>query len=124
MSYKIGTVTYSSNGLKNIYLGTPTQPTNVEIVVQNKFGVNEGVIRHVSIGNADASGQRATSYFKDGTGQASFDSTSKIISHYERVGVDITEVMSATFDSFTTNGIKLNITNANADYLIYIRVDY
>lgn len=124
MGYKIGTVTYSSNGLKTIYLGTPTQPTSADIIVQNKYGVNEGVIRHVSIGHADSTGQRVTSYFKDATGQASFDSTSKIISHYERVGGAITEVMAATFDSFTANGIKLNITNANADYLIYIRADY
>lgn len=124
MSYKIGTVTYSTTGLKTIYMGTPTSPTSVDIIVQNKYGVNEGVMRHVSVGHADSDGQEVISYYKDNSGQASFNSTNKIISHYERVSGNITEVMAATFDSFTSSGIKLNITQANGDYLIYIKVEY
>lgn len=124
MSYKIGTVTYATPGLKTIILGTPSTPQSVDIAVQNKYGVNEGVVRHVSMGHADSSGQRVTSYYKDNSGQDSFDSDSKIISHYERVSGTITEVMAAEFDSFTSNGVKLYITKANSDYLIYIRVYY
>lgn len=124
MAYKIGTVTYGTSGLKTINLGTTSTPTRADFVVQNRYGVNEGTLRHVSIGYADASGQRVTSYLKDGAVTADFDSTAKVISVYEIVGGVVTEVFSATFDSFTSTGVKINVTVPNVAYLIYLKVDY
>lgn len=123
MATKTGTVTYGTTGLKTIVLGTTSTGYAARFVVQNKYGVNEGTLRHVSIGEATAATQRATSYLKNGT-TFNADSTTKCISHWEDIGGVPTEVLAATFDSFTSNGIKLNITTANNAYLIYLTVDY
>lgn len=124
MGYKIGTTTQGTTGLKTINLGTPSTPTAVTFLVQNKYGVNEGTVRHVSIGTASASGQRCTSYLKDGALTFDTDTTLKCISVYEWVGGVATEVMAAVFDSFTPTGVKINVTVANSAYLIYLRADY
>lgn len=123
MAYKLGTITLDTTGLKTFNLGASSTPTAASIVVQNKNGVAETTL-HVSIGTCSISGQRCTSYVKDGVGPFTFDSTTKVVSHYEISGGVSTEVLSASFDSFTSNGIKLNVSIANANYKVYIRVDY
>lgn len=124
MSYKIGTVTYGTTGLKTINLGTTSTPTRADFVVQNKYGVNEGTLRHVSMGHADGSGQRCTSYVKDGATAYSYDVTDKCIVVYELSGGVPVVLLEASFDSFTSTGVKINITVANNAYLIYLRADY
>lgn len=125
MSYKIGTVTYGTTGLKTINLGATSTPTRADFIVQNKYGVNEGTLRHVSIGQADGSGQRCTSYIKDGSGTSyTYDVTNKCIVVYELSGGTPVVVLEANFDSFTSNGVKINVTVANSAYLIYLRADY
>ncbi len=125
MGYKIGTFATNSTGLQTFNFGTTSTPTALTLVVQNKLGVNEGTLKHVSIGTATISGQRVTSYLKDGTGTAyPFDSTTQVISHYELSGGVPVEVMAATFDSFTSTGFKLNFIAASNAYSIYARVDY
>lgn len=123
MAYKIGTMTLSSSGLQNINLGTPTAPTSAMLIVQNRNGVVD-IPLHVSMGTASVSGQRCTSYIKDSIINFNIDSTTKCISHYENVGGAATEVLSAAFDSFSANGIRLNVTIPNNTYKVYIRVDY
>lgn len=123
MSYKLGTITLDTTGLKTFSLGTSSTPTAASIVVQNKNGVAETAL-HVSIGSCSISGQRCTSYIKDGVGPFTFDSTTKVVSLYEISGGVATEVLSASFDSFTASGIKLNVSIANANYKVYIRADY
>lgn len=125
MGYKIGTVSYGTTGLKTINLGTPSTPTNVTLIVQNKLGVNEGTLKHVSIGTSNGTTHRCTSYVKDGAGTAfDFDTSTKVISHYELSGGSPLEVLSATFDSFTSSGVKINVAVASNAYSIYIRADY
>lgn len=122
MAYKIGTITLDIAGLRTFNLGTTSTPTSATLIVQNKNGVAETPF-HVSMGTYDGSGQRCTSYLKDGTTHT-FDSTSKIVSHYELSGGSPVEVLSASFDSFTSTGIKLNVATTNLNYKVYIRVDY
>lgn len=123
MSYKLGTITLDTAGLRTFNLGASSTPTSAMIVVQNQNGIAETAL-HVSMGTASVSGQRCTSYVKDGGSASTFDSTTKVVSQYEIVGGVPTEVLSATFDSFTSTGIKLNVTTTNANYKVYIRVDY
>lgn len=124
MGYKIGTVSYGTTGLKTINLGAPSTPTRAVFVVQNKYGVNEGTLKHVSIGEATSMGQRCTSYVRDGAVVADYDDLTKVIRVYEISGGTPTLVMEADFDSFTSNGLKLNVTTANSAYQIYILADY
>ena len=122
MGYKIGTLTLDTAGLRTFNLGAPSTPTSAMLIVQNKNGVAETPL-HVSMGTCSVSGQRCTSYLKDGTTH-NYDSTTKVVSHYEMVGGTPTEILSASFDSFTSNGIKLDVTTTNTNYKVYIRVDY
>lgn len=123
MGYKIGVITLGSAGSSTFNLGTPSTPTAASIIVQNKTATAEAA-KHVSIGSANGSSQRATSYFKDGASPSVFDSTTKCVAHYERVGGAVTEVLSAAFVAFTSSGITLNVTTPNVNYNVYIRVDY
>lgn len=122
MGYKIGVVTLGSTGLKSINLGTPSTPTAVTFIVQNKTGTAEST-KHVSIGSYDSTnGQRCTSYVKPSGGSSSpFNVTNKVVSHYED---GPTEVLAAEFDSFLSNGVKINVLTADTDYDVYVRVDY
>jgi hypothetical protein len=123
MSYKIGIVTLGSTGNKTINLGTSSTPTALRLVVQNLAGTAESV-KHVSIGQADGTNQRATSYFKDASGTSTFDATDRCISHYERIGGVVTEVLRAEFVAFTSTGVTLHVTTADVNYDVYITVDY
>lgn len=123
MAYKIGVITLGSTGNKTFNLGTSSAPYAISFIVQNKTGTAEAA-KHVSIGNADSSSQRVTSYYKDSTSSSTFDSTSKCIAHYERVSGAVTEVLSAAFLSFTGTGFSINVTKANVNYDVYVRADY
>lgn len=123
MAYKIGTITLDTAGLRTFNLGASSTPTSAMLIVQNKNGVAE-IPLHVSMGTCSVSGQRCTSYLKDGATTFNADSTTKVVSQYELSGGVATEVLSASFDSFTSNGIKLNVATVNTNYKVYIRVDY
>lgn len=123
MGYKIGIVTLGSSGSKTINLGTPSTPFAASFIVQNKAGTAES-IKHVSIGSADGAGQRVTSYFKDTGAPSTFDTTTKCVSHYEKVGGVVTEILSATFTAFTATGLTVNVTIPNVNYDVYLRADY
>jgi hypothetical protein len=117
MSYYAGTVTYGSTGLKTLNIGF--QPERINITVCQKFNTNDGY-HHLSVGRADGTRQSVNSTFQDTAGGISINSTSKCVSHYERLAGVITEVLAANFDSFTATGFKLNVTTANANYQLFI----
>lgn len=126
MGYKIGTTTFSTTGLKTLNLGAPSTPVSASVVVQNKLATNEGALKHVSIGETDGTNHKCTSYLKDGS-SPSFDTqstTGTLVKVYEVVGGVNTVVLEANFDSFTANGIKINVVTANSSYPVYIKVEY
>lgn len=112
-----GPITLSSTpGIKAITAGF--QPTWAEFRVCQKYGTNES-FAHLSIGECDADGyQNVTSIFQDATGGISITDSTKVISHYARVGGTIQEVLAVKFDSFTSNGMKLNVLTGNSGYQI------
>lgn len=120
--WDIGPHTISSNGLKTLNLGFTSAPTSVVIVVQNKYATNEGTIRHVSIGITDGTNHECVSYFKKGTDpsvkQRFTDGT--MIYVQDEVGGVVQPTYQASFNSFYTNGIKLNVAQANGAYPVYI----
>ena len=110
-----GQITLSTTGLKSFNLGM--QPTWVRFYVGQRTGTTE-IINHTSTGITDGIHQYCISTFTDANGSTTKNSN-KVVSHYERIG-GIVEVLSATFDSFYTSGIKLNVTVANANYPVII----
>jgi hypothetical protein len=113
MSYVTGRVTISGTPTQTIVVGF--QPTWARFTVGGK---GSDTVTHFSFGATDGTNQSVQSTFGDTTGGASFNSGSKLISHYERVSGSITEVLSASFNSFTATGIKLNVSIANTGYSV------
>ena len=124
MAQKTAVTTLGQAGIRNINLGATSTPYAVSIVVQNKTATAEST-KHVSIGSATTSGQRVTSYIKEPPNSSTtYDDLTKIISQYEWVSGAPVEVLSASFNGFTSNGVSLNVTQTNTNYDVYIRVDY
>lgn len=89
------------------------------ITVAGRFGGGDPY-DHTSIGGSDGTRQHVVSTFNDATGRTSMTTTAKVVSHYERVGGVITEVLSATHDSFQPTGPRINITISNVNYQVII----
>lgn len=109
-----GPTTLTGTGIKTISVGF--QPTWATFKVCSK--VSSQNFSHLSIGETDGTAQWVESTFQDTTGGQSVNSTSKVISHYERVGGVLTEVLSASFDSFTATAVKLNVSVGNGNYQV------
>lgn len=115
MAYATGRFTLSTTGLSTFVLGF--QPTWATFRVTGKAA---DTANHMSLGGTDGTNQNCGSTYMDTTGGASFDVNTKVVSHYERSGGTITEVLSASWDSWTATGVKLNVATANTNYKVTI----
>lgn len=115
--YITGTVTLSSTGFVTINLGF--KPTWVRLTVGSKSGTSENYM-HQSVGAADAVAQTCVSTFYDMYGGKTATSTSLIVDHYERVGSAVQSVLKASFASFVTTGVKLNVATPHSGYPIML----
>jgi len=115
MSYYTGRLTISSSGINTFTVGFA--PTWARFRVSQKVGTVE-TTNHLSLGGTDGTRQNCSSFFTDGSGNTCFDTNTKVVSHYERVGGTVTEVLAATFDSFTATGVKVNASIPNASYQV------
>lgn len=116
MSRITGALTVTGTGIKTFNLGF--QPTWIRFVVCSRTSAQ--TYSHMSIGETDGTTQLVASTFQDGSGGKSVNSLSKVVSHYERVSGAITEVLAASFDSFTATGFKLNVAIGNPNYQVFI----
>jgi hypothetical protein len=117
MAFFCGTTTQASTGVKTLFIGF--QPVGVRFTVCQKIATSEAY-HHLSEGRVDGTRQSVNSTFCDSTSGLSINSTTKCISHYERVGGVVTEVLAASFDSFTASSVKINVTTANSNYQIFV----
>jgi hypothetical protein len=120
MAYEIGTVAYGSTGNKTYALAGP--PKMVRVRVGSRFNTSESYI-HESIGVYDGSVCMCVSKFQDTTGGLTRNSNSKIVSHYDRIGGAITEVLAASV-SFSGNNIIFNVTIPNPNYQLIVETEY
>jgi hypothetical protein len=119
MAYEIGTVSYGSTGNKNYALAGP--PKMVRVRAGSRFGTSESYM-HESIGVYDGNICMCVSKFQDTTGGITKNST-KIVSHYDRIGGVITEVLAATV-SFSGNNVVFNVSIANPNYQLIVETEY
>jgi len=117
MAYFVGTIAHGSTGTKTVSVGF--QPLGMRITVGQKFGTAQN-FAHSSIGVSDGVDQYCTSIYQDTTGGLTKSVDDKLISHYDRVGGTLTEVLAGTINSFTATQVKYNITTANANYNLLI----
>lgn len=112
MSRLVGGATITGSG--NVaFTGVGFQPNYIRITLSQKGTDSQG---HISVGCSDGTNQLVHSTYSDTTGSKTVRSTSKIVSHYERVSGTITEVINASFVSFDADGFTLNIATGNANY--------
>lgn len=121
MSYQVGTISFGSTGAQSCsFTGTPTR---VRVTVGSKFGSSESY-NHKSEGMSDGTNTFCVSNFQDTTGGKTINNTSgKIVSHWERVGGTLTEVLAVNFTSFTLNNINFNVGTANANYQLIVEAE-
>jgi len=120
MSHVIGTVTLGSpTGLTTVVLGF--QPIACRLTVSSKGGE---VYAHMSIGAADAANTAVfNSIIQDTTGGKSTQGAAtqgRVVSLYERVSGTLTEVLGVNFDSFVSNGVRLNIVVPHSGYQVML----
>lgn len=119
MSFYTGYVTLSGTGSQS-YTGIGFQPSFIIFTVGQKTGSDNNA--HFSQGRADGTRQSVTSIYWDATGGKTVNtsSNSKCVSHYERVGGTITEVLNASLTSFDADGYTLNQTTGSANYQVNV----
>lgn len=117
MKYWAGPLTISATGVgKKFAVGF--QPTWAILTVCGKAS---DTACHTSRGVIDTTNyQYCQSTFMDTYGGKSINTETKCVSHYERVAGNIQEILSASFNSFYTTGIKLDVTIANTSYQVLI----
>lgn len=115
------TTTLSTAGT-GVVVSTPGfQGSLAEIKVSGLFGAADSTVRF-SLGFADGTRQNCDSLFSDGTLYDSRKVTNKIVSLWDNVGGTLTEVLSASFHSFTATQLKLNVTTASANYQVSVKI--
>lgn len=119
MAYFLETVTHSSAGLKTRTVGF--QPTALRITIGKKVGVTMNAIQQ-SVGVTDGVNQMCDSLYGDTSGLSTKRDLAKIASQWEKVGGVWTEVISASFDSFTATEVKYNVTTGNVNYQFQLEV--
>lgn len=117
MATVTGPITISSAGIKTFALGIA--PKWAKFRVCARASTIDNYV-HLSLGETDGVAQQVSSIFHDSQGNRSDDDLTKVVSHYERVNGVITEVLSASFHSFTATGIKLTVHIGNPNYQVYI----
>lgn len=116
MAHVLGPITLSLSGLRTFNIGIA--PTWLHLTVCEK--ITGDTVSHFSFGKAETGSQYCMSTFADTAGADSFNSSAHIVQHYERVGGSITKVLSASFDSFTATGFKLNVDIPNSNYKVLV----
>lgn len=119
MSYYATTISHGSTGTKTITCGF--LPLQAKITVSAQFGTTDGVI-HKSEGWTNGTNAFYNTIFSDATGRQTICGTGKLVSHYDRVGGVITEIVNATFNSFTATQFKYNVVTADANYQFFVEV--
>lgn len=121
MSYVTGRITLDTAGT-----GASARSFNVSSFTPTwaRFTVSENdsgeTAAHMCIGKADGTHQNYDATFDDGTLKDSKSGNDRVVSHYENHSSSLTEVLSASFHSFTATGVKLNVIIPNADYTVSI----
>lgn len=116
MSYFCGTAAYGSVGTKTVTVGFA--PKGVRITVGQRFGGADNYV-HQSVGFSNGANTFCTSLFQDTTSGLTINS-GKLVSHYERVGGVISEVLAVNFHSFTPTQVKFTVTLPTANYNLTI----
>lgn len=116
--YWTGRVTLSSTG-DNIFNSIGFQPTWIRARVSQKYGVAE-ICSHLSLGSADSINQNCSYEYNDVSGYTCGETNAKLISHWEKVGGILTEVISATRKSFDPNGFTITTALGNPNYKVHI----
>ena len=97
------------------------QPEEVEIMVGSAFGATSSTLRQ-SIGWTNGTNQFYHSLFEDSTGRQQKSGSDRIVSHWERVGGVMTEVLRVNLNSFTPTQFKFDVITANPNYQLFIRI--
>lgn len=117
MSYYVGNGSYGSTGSKTLS-SIGFTPVGCRITIGAK-GSSEASVMHLSAGFADGVGQYVESTYADSSTWSSKFSSSKCVSHWAKVSGTLTEVISATFTSFSaSNGgsATFNFTAVDVNY--------
>lgn len=120
MSHWTGRVTVSIPG-NNAFTGIGFQPTWMNLRVSQKNGTTE-TCNHLCLGSGDGTRSNCSSFYSDATSSTTLDSNTKIISHWERVGGTLTEILAATFVSFDSDGFTLNASTASSNYKVTVEL--
>ena len=125
MAYSWGTVSYASTGTKtltctDVVTGATFQPSAIRITLGQKQSTSQ-TFSHSSIGTATSTNnQKVFSTYQDTTGGQTLDSTSKVISHWERVSGTLTEKVAAHIDTtaapWTSTAAKIIVDTADVNY--------
>lgn len=110
----ITTIAFGSTGAQSI--PTSGTATSFKITLGKKTGTTQNFVSK-SEGWCDGTNVKSNSSYASATAAKQFESTSKIVSHWEST---TTEVVAATFTSITAGNINVNIsvTNANYDWIV------
>lgn len=111
--YYFTKVTHGTTGVKTRTCGF--QPTGARISVYGKDGVVMTLLQQ-SVGTTNGVGHVCQSIYGDTAGLYTRKVDNKIASQWEKIGGVWTEVIAATFDSFTATEFKYNVTIASSDY--------
>jgi hypothetical protein len=95
------------------------QPIGYRISVGQKFGITD-TVDHVSVGGSDGIRQHVISHLNNGTVRRTFTLSGKVVSHYEVIGGNPTEILSASHDSMQPTGPRVNVTIPNTSYQIVL----
>lgn len=113
------TISEGTTGVKTITPGF--QPQEADITVSSQFGTTNTTLKY-SYGSTDGTAQFNDSLFVDGTGRQCRSTTDRIVSVYERISGTLTEVLRVNLDSFTATQFKYNVSIANVNYQLKIRI--
>lgn len=105
MAVKTGRITLDVTGL--IPYDLDFQPTWMQFTCVSDDGE--------STGNADGIRQNVTSKFNNGTVRASSNINTHVVNLTQLVSGSVVPRVKASFDSFTADGVKLNVQNADAN---------
>ncbi len=105
------TYLWTATGTQTLSLGF--QPKRVRFTCSQKDSGSNDTIAHKSDGTvtngSSGTWSECESFYTDTTGSQSFRFDDRLVSHYERVGGTITEIFRINFNSWTTNGMKVDI---------------
>lgn len=115
-----GAFTISGTGNQS-FTGLGFQPSYLEFVFSQKFGVAENSVGHLSIGMADGTRQSAHSILGDTTGPGTRNSNAKCCSHWKRVSGAWSEIIAASFVSFDADGFTLNASAFDTNFQGFVK---